>query len=149
MPSLTGVWTELDGALVAVRIGVSRQELLRLRASRHPIPQPVDLTALIDSGAQITCVDSAILPGLDLTLFGVTPVNVPSLGGLSAAVQYAASLIVIHPSGNAQDDFVISDLPIAEVNLGALGYQLLIGRDVLVACQFHLDGPKLTFTLDY
>lgn len=149
MPSLTGPWSEFDGALVAVRVGVSRQELLRLRSARQPIPQPADFTALIDTGAQVTCIDPAALRGLGLTLYGITPVNVPAVGGLSGAVQYAASLTLVHPSGNPTDDFVIPDLPLTEVNLGPLGYQLLIGRDVLVLCSFHLDGPGLTFTLDY
>ncbi len=149
MSSLIGSWSEFDGALVAVRIGVSQQELLQLRSARQAIPQPADLTALIDCGAQMSCVDSTALRGLRLTLYGVTPINVPALGGLSAAVQYAASLILVHPSGNSLDDFAIPDLPLTEVNIGAIGYQMILGRDVLTLCHFHLDGPGLTFSLDY
>ena len=149
MPSLTGAWSEDDGATVAVRVGVSRQELFRLRAARQPIPQPADLIALIDTGAQVTCVDPAAVRGQGLTLYGVTPVNVPAAGGLTGAVQYAASLTVVHPSGNPTDDLVVPDLPLTEVPLGPLGYQLLIGRDVLVFCTLHFDGPGRSFTLDY
>lgn len=149
MPSLTGAWSEFDGATVAVRVGVSRQELVRLRTARRPIPHPADLTALIDTGAQMTCIDPAATRRLGLALYGVTPVNVPAAGGLTGAVQYAASLTVVHPSGNSADDFVVPDLPLTEVNLSVLGYDILIGRDVLVLCALHLDGPGLSFTLDY
>ncbi len=149
MPSLIGSWSEFDGALVTVRIGVSRQELLRLRTARQAIPQPAEFMALIDCGAQMTCVDATALRGLGLTLYGVTPINVPALGGLSAAVQYAASFILVHPSGNPLDDLVIPDLPLTEIDIGAIGYQILLGRDVLTLCNFHLDGLGLTFSLDY
>ena len=97
----------------------------------------------------MTCIDTAAVRGLGLTVTGVTPVNVPAAGGLTGGVQYAASLTVVHPSGDPRDDFTVLDLPLTEVTLGPLGYQVLIGRDVLVRCTLRFDGPNLAFTLDY
>jgi hypothetical protein len=43
----------------------------------------------------------------------------------------------------------LRDHPVLEQPLGQLGYQLLIGRDVLAACLFIHDGPASRFTLAY
>jgi hypothetical protein len=86
---------------------------------------------------------------LGLSLFGVTPLNMPALGGLTAAVQFSASLSVLHPSGLPADDLQITDLPLTEVDLNSLGYQVLLGRDVLRSCTLAADGPGSVFSLNY
>ncbi len=143
------VWNEFDGMIVPVRIGVGHQELIRLRRAHQAVPQAATFDALVDTGAQISCIDSAILKGLGLPLFGVTPVNMPALGGLSAAVQYAASLTLVHPSSLPADELVVTDIPLTEVDLGVLGYQVLLGRDVLRLCSLRVDGPNSTYSIDY
>ena len=40
-------------------------------------------------------------------------------------------------------------LPVYERALGAIGYQALLGRDVLASCGFFYDGPGKRFTLAY
>jgi hypothetical protein len=149
MPSLTGTWTQPDGAILAVRIGITGPEQQLLRAANHPIPQPVETTALLDTGAEVTCVDPAVFARLSLPFLNVTPVNMRAGGGLFGSAQYAGSLVLPHPSGKRRDDFEVEYLSLTEVDLGVLGYDVLIGRDVLARCVFRFDGPGLAFTLDY
>ncbi|QDU23173.1 pepsin/retropepsin-like aspartic protease family protein [Urbifossiella limnaea] len=149
MPGVSGSWNEADGAALRVWIGLSAKEVRRLRAAGSPIPQPIDVLALVDTGAQVTCVDPDVLARLPLDHYGFTHINVPAAGGLGYAVQYAASLTIPHPSGRVADNFHKADLPLTEVPLGPFGCDILIGRDLLVLCAFRLDGPSLTFTLDY
>ena len=149
MPSLSGNWTEADGATIRVWIGLSDREVRRLRATGSPIPQPVEVLALLDTGAQVSCIDPDVLARVPLDFYGFTQVNMPAAGGLGYAVQYAASLTIPHPGGRAVDDFHETDLPLTEVPLGPFGCDVLIGRDVLALCVFRLDGPALAFTLDY
>ncbi len=149
MPSLRGKWTRTDGAVVRARIGVSGQDQKKLRAAGSPIPQPIEATALIDTGAEVTCADPAVLARIRLPFVGVTPMNMPAGGGFFGSSRFACSLVVPHPSGNPRDDFAVSYLSITELPIGALGYEILIGRDVLARCAFRLDGPGLAFTLDY
>lgn len=59
---------QVDGAIVDVQISLSRQEVNRLRQAGSPIPQPISLRGLLDTGADVSCVDPAALQGL-LCLF--------------------------------------------------------------------------------
>jgi hypothetical protein len=55
-----------DGPLVRVEVGVSQAHRLKLFAARRPIPQPLILTALIDTGAGITCIDPQVIRRLQI-----------------------------------------------------------------------------------
>ena len=71
-------------------------------------------------------------------------VNAPGLGPLSAVPEYAVSMSL--PVG-AANPLLFKALPVYERALGALGYQALLGRDVLAPCGFFYDGPGKRFTL--
>src|SRR5262245_40825774 len=109
MPVLTGALHPTDGALVDVRVGLSRLEVRRLRNAGRPGPAPVPVRALLDTGAECTCMDLQALAPLALPLRGVTLANAPALGGFSGAAQYDAGLTVVHPSGNPGDNWVVTD----------------------------------------
>ena len=86
---------------------------------------------------------------LGLPLAQVTLANVPALGGLRAGTHYHASLTLIHPSGDPQQNLVLQNLLLLEMPLAGLGYQTLIGRDVLDRCDFLYGGRRQRFTLAY
>ena len=141
-----------DGCLVDALVGLSWPVVQKLRAAGNPVPAPVAVRALLDSGAEITCIEpQALAPlvqaGLRLGIHVLA--NVPALSGLTLAGQYYASLTIVHPCGNPQANLVLRNLPILEQPLGKLGYQALIGRDVLSSCLFIMDGPGAQFTLGY
>jgi len=46
-----------DGALVRVEVGVSQRRRRELFAARSPVAPPLTLTGLIDTGAEMTCID--------------------------------------------------------------------------------------------
>ena len=148
MPVLRGR-LRTEGALVEVRIGLSRLEVRRLRNASRPVPAPVAVRALIDTGAQDSCVDPAALGLLVLLQRGITLANVPALGGLAPAYELDASLTVIHPSGDPRQDLIVPDLPLVQLALGVLGYQVLVGRDVLAGCKFLYNGSRGRFRLSY
>ncbi|HYH68506.1 MAG TPA: hypothetical protein VD866_27690, partial [Urbifossiella sp.] len=105
MPQLTGGWTPQDGAVVSVLIGVGKGERTRLRKANSPIPQPKAIIALIDTGAEVSCIDPSVVPGLGLASKGFTLANLPAGGGLSATVEHSATVRIPHPSGDPRDDF--------------------------------------------
>ena len=148
MPRLSGI-LRAEGALVSVEIGHSRSEAQRLRNAARPIPAPVSSLALLDTGAECSCVDPKALRALGLPLANIGMVNIPALGGLTATTQLEACLTVVHPSGDAGRNLVVDGLLVAEALLTALGYQVLIGRDVLSRCRFLYDGPSGRFKLSY
>ncbi len=102
MNTLSGPITA-EGALVEVLLGLAAPDVQALRQTGRPVPAPVAIRAMLDVGAEITCVDGQVLAPLvasGLTRVRVVLVNAPATGGMSAASEYAASLTVVHPSGN-------------------------------------------------
>ena len=148
MPVLTGR-LGADGALVEVLVSWSQSGALSLRAALRPVPPAMNLRALLDTGAEMSCVDVSIIQALSLPLHGMTPVNLPVMGGLTIGAQHEAGLTIVHPSGNPVLNLLVSDLVMIELPLRALGYQALIGRDVLAECHFQYHGPKGKFRLSY
>jgi hypothetical protein len=128
------------GALPGLRRSV------RLYSLFHP---PVPARAVLDSGAEATCIDSSLVQTLGMPPKGFTLANLPTAGGLTVGTEYDISLTVLHPSGNARLHLVVSDLVVVELALGVLGYQALIGRDVLAICKFLYHGPRGRFRLSY
>jgi len=145
--SILSGWVEADGPLVEVVVSLSRPELLRRRLSGQSIPPT--LRALLDTGAECTCVDPRHVGTLALPLRGVTLVNLPSLGGMSGATQHDAGLAIVHSSGDAAENLVVPEFPLTELSLGQIGYHMLIGRDLLDRCLLIYDGPGGTFCLSY
>ncbi len=148
MPVINGLLLS-DGALVEVAVGLSFSSSKNARAALRPIPPPVNTRALLDTGAEMTCIDLSLVPILGLPLGGATLANVPSQGGLTFTPVHDVSLTVLHPSGKAPDNLMFRDLSVLELPIGARGYQVLIGRDVLAKCRFLFDGPGNRFTLSY
>lgn len=141
-----------QGALVNLEIGFKSTTVKQLRQSGQTIPQPVRCTALIDPGADLTCLDPTVLAPLrsaGLTHQKFIVLNAPSLGGLGYVIEYVISLRIVHPDLNPQLDFLAGNHPIAEKDLKVLGYEALIGRDILSKCMLILDGPSNRFTLAY
>src|SRR5436190_16190638 len=104
-----------DGALVRVEVGISRMFRRGLLAAGQPIPQPRTVTALLDTGAEVTCVDPRTARLLQLAPapnFGI--VNAPSVGGLSLPLITHVRLTVLHPSGKPAHHLTVHDLPTAE-----------------------------------
>jgi len=141
-----------EGALVDVHITLAGPDLLALRQKGSPLPSPVMVRALIDTGAEVTCLDRQVVA--PLIAAGLMPgrfllANIPASGGLQPTVEYTVGLTVLHPSGNLRLGLAMRSLPVIEQPLGALGYQALIGRDVLEHCLLVYDGPGRRFTLAF
>ena len=148
MPTLTAALTP-EGAMVDVHVGLSASTVQGLRTALQPVPPPVSARALLDTGAEITCLDSSVIQTLGLPPGGWAFVNLPAQGGVGIAPLYEAGLTVLHPSGNARDNLVVGNLNVYEVPLAGLGYQALIGRDVLARCRFLYNGRGNRFRLAY
>jgi hypothetical protein len=140
------------GALVDISIGLTAANVQTLRTAGQPIPQSLSLHALIDTGAEFTCVDPAALA--PLLSVGLSPsriilANLPVTVGLNATREFFVTLTVIHPTNLPRANLVLRNHPIIEQPLGPLGYQALLGRDVLEHCLLVYDGPGRSVTLAF
>lgn len=148
MPVLKGI-LQPEGALVDVQVCWSAGQVRQLRQAHQPVPPAIDARALVDTGAEITCEDGALIQQLGLPLAQLALANIPALGGLRIGAHYHAGMVVVHPSRAPGRDLVVQNLLILEVPLAGLGYQALIGRDLLARCDFLYAGRRQRFTLTY
>jgi hypothetical protein len=74
--------------------------------------------------------------------------RIPSCAS-GAGFHRAPVLTVLHPSLRRRSHLVLPDHHVVEQPLGVLGYQAVLGRDVLAGCLVVYDGPAGACTLAY
>src|SRR5262245_12946574 len=152
MPTYDGV-IGADGPLVKLLLGPSAPDVQAWRTTKIPIPPSVTIHALLDTGADVTCIDRSVLA--PLLIPGLLPlrfvfVNTPAAGGMNIQCEYGMSVTILHPSGNAGDNLSLPDVPVVEQDLAGLGYEALVGRNVLsMLDDFTYRGKAGVFSLSY
>lgn len=149
MPILHGTLTPNDGAFQTVRIGLTHMAAVSLRRSGSPVPPAQEVSALIDTGAEVTCIDPSVANRLGLIPKNVGLLNVPAVSGLTVNYLYDVTLVIPHPTAATPQQLIVPDLEVSEFPLNSRGCEALIGRDVLAYCVLIYDGLSGTFTLSY
>lgn len=156
MPILSVPHTTGTGLRVQVQITLGRPEILRLRRAARPIPQPVQVVALLDTGAERTCVDPSVVTRLNLPYSGVGLSNAPGVGagmavfgGAVGSASYEAGLVILNPILKPPSNLVVPELIVDELPVRSMGIEAVIGRDVLARCVLVYDGPAGSATLAY
>ena len=124
-----------------VRIGVSEPAAHLLRQESKPVPNPVEIPALIDTGASGTAVKPEVIRQLQLTPRGVTNIATPSSAAHPCNV-YDVSLTFAN-------GVVVPVITVIEVPLEGQVIQGLIGRDVLAHGILIYSGYTNTFSLSF
>ncbi|MBL8230603.1 MAG: aspartyl protease family protein [Bryobacterales bacterium] len=145
MPHLT-LPISTSGPVVDVVISVSSARREALIAANMPVPQPVPIRALVDTGASGTCIDAGVMRSLQLSPTGAIPIHTPSTGGQPhQANTFDINLTLCHP----QLTMTKQNIPVTEAHLAVQGIHGLIGRDVLRSCLFVYDGQGGVFALSF
>jgi predicted aspartyl protease len=135
---------EPQGLFVNCLIGASHPRIQQLHAAKLQVPSPVPFRALIDTGASHTCVDPYLLSTLGLTPSGQQDIHTPSTAGKTHLCDvYDVALGVTF----GVHTHVIAAMPVIVCNLKGQGLDALLGRDVLSAFHFFLNGPHGFFTM--
>jgi hypothetical protein len=115
-------------------------------AASQPVPPPVVLDCLIDTGASVTCMDAAAIAPLGLQPTGITPIRTPSTGATPAqCAQYGVGIGIYHPDYSR----IFDTVPVIAADLSAQGIQGLMGRDLLRSCLFVYDGTAELFCIGF
>ena len=114
-----------DGPRVEVEISITTVLQQNFQAKNLPIPNPVKGTALIDTGAAISCIDDTVASGLGINPTGQT--NSGGMAGPSVRNSYSAKLTLL--AGNQRWQF--ESTRVIGVNIVNQGLIALIGRDFL------------------
>jgi predicted aspartyl protease len=134
------------GPLLDLMIGVSAPRMIALSQANVPLPAPIPIRALIDTGANGSCVDRDILKQLGVSPTGTVSIHTPSTGSaLHMCNQFDVSFMVTAQNFQRRFDAIA----VIEADLATQGIQALIGRDVLSMCLFVYDGTAGTFSLAF
>lgn len=132
------------GAVLAVEVNLPQPLIEFLGEQGKAIPAPSAGTALIDTGASMTCVDESVLATL-----GINPTGLVSLGTAAGPVErplFPARIAFPEPKLVVDLSRVVAvDLRGQTIDSSPL--IALVGRDILHHCQFMYDGSGGFFTL--
>lgn len=131
-----------NGPIVEIQLWMSRslQEILKQKG--QPIPQPVKVTAMIDTGASCTVVNPSVIQALGVQPIGVTSIQTPSTTAPVLCYQY--ELAVLFPN-----NVVVGSCVAVEAPLQGQHIKCLIGRDILAHGVLIYTGYTETFTLSF
>ncbi len=140
MPSFTSEVPDLRGVgpVVEIQLSVAETAENTLQQASQPIPQPVRVTALIDTGASVSVIQQGLAQQLGLQPVGIVYVNTPSSENVHC---YQYALRFIFPNR------VIFQTTAIEARLQGQNIQCLLGRDLLSHGVFVYIGYKDLFSL--
>jgi len=136
VPDLQRVGPIIEALSVAVGSPVEEA----LRAAKQPIPTPVQLVGMIDTGATGTVIQDGIAAKLRLQPVGTVYINTPSSANVLC---YRYTVRFLFPNNVVVDSIVI------EAPLQGQPIQCLIGRDILAHGVFVYIGYMNQFTLSF
>ena len=137
-----------NGPIMDAFVAVSEARRNALTAAGQPVPNPMQIRALVDTGASGTCLDPSVPTALGLTPTGSASMVTPSTGAIPhIADQYDVAIIVPCATPPA---LVFETVPVACVELlASQGFHALIGRDLLARCILHYNGTTRLFSIAY
>jgi hypothetical protein len=118
----------------------------QLRKAKLPVPAPITIRVLLDTGASESAVDSHIISRLGLLTTGRAKIHTPTSGSnYEERDQYGVSLYF----GSLPGETAEYTVSVIESSFASEGFMAIIGWDVLSKCVLLCDGPQKTFRLDY
>jgi hypothetical protein len=147
MPKIIGNLTHKE-PILEVLIGVSASLKKALLDNDQPVPEPILLQALLDTGTDGTFLDIEIVNKLGLKqLRPGMPAKVGTLAGeKQESFEYSASLVFV----NGHSQTTINELIIVgQAFPKSEKYKMLIGTDILSRCCFFYYGTTNKFVLSY
>jgi hypothetical protein len=126
------------GPQLQIAIGLQPAAEQAVRDAGDPLPAPVALPCMIDTGATLTIIAQGTGAKLGLKPVGVVTMSTASHKGVPCE-QYAVRL--------AMPNNIIIDITATEMPMPDPSTQALIGRDILSQCVLVYVGYAETFTL--
>lgn len=116
----------------------------RFHAQMERPPRPIDLIALVDTGASLTVIDESVVQKLGLEPRGycdVRSIHLPADGAESDSRSHDNFDISISVPQCAGAPLRVGNLQVISAQLPQDQYGVLIGRDLLAKCRLEIDFP--------
>ena len=130
----------LKGIVLNVSVGVDRWTSQALEAQSLPVPSPVVVPAMVDTGASHLALDTTIVNSLNLRRRGVARCDTPA--GRRVANVYAVSLSF--PQSQLKSYTMLRAI---DVNLANQPFKCLIGRETMAHWHLHYNGQSGTISI--
>jgi len=127
------------GAIVTLRMMVSLPREIVSRSRHRDLPKPINVPAMIDSGADYTIVDCSVVVALRLQITGQYLLRSLDSADKEEMLNAYDMDVQFVSDGAASTRFTIRT---AAKTLGDLPYKALIGRDLLQHCRLDYNGPE-------
>lgn len=139
-----------EGPVLSAIVTVSEARAAALRRAGQPIPDPVPIRALLDTGASCTCIDPIVIDALELTPTGSVRINTPTTGNRPQdRHQYDVGLAIPGPE-RAHTPLFVATIPVVATKLlQQQGFAALLGRDILASCLLTYNGTMGWYTLAF
>jgi hypothetical protein len=148
MPLIAGTILP-GGAVIDVMVGVSAARQRLLLANALPVPYPVAVRVLIDTGSSHSGFAGRVFEELRVAPVGKMPLLTPSTVQESPhecdVFDVSHSLV----ANGAAHPFGTSRVILADCWMEDEGMEGLIGRDILDRCNFLYFGRERSFTLGF
>jgi len=129
-----------SGPILQVFVGPSREIIAALGASA--VSAAIQVSALIDTGAQSTVINSAVAQQLNLRAVGSTAIH-------TATTTKPVRCREVHVNIYLWHEFTIENLIAIEAPMSGHPFQCVIGRDILSRGTLVYAGRENRFTLTF
>lgn len=147
MGRLSAGYAAADGPKFPVLVGVDGDTLTEELDAGRAVPTPVLWAATFDTGTNITVINLEIVRRLGLRVRRQQ--NSTTGGGVVTVDLYEVSFGFPPVFGLAVTTVLDEKLLVAVLPDLPEDHEVLIGMDLLNRCRLLIDGPNLTFTLDF
>ena len=135
-----------DGAVIDVCVAIGRPWQQQLARLGTPVPQPMTIRALIDTGSDLSAVHPQILHQMGVNRAGSVQIRRPGSG---SGYRLAALFEVQFSIGGIVPGVPWIATRAAGVAPSSPSVLALIGRDILKHCTLFYNGPRDELTLSY
>src|SRR5262245_18639043 len=136
-----------DGLKVSVVVGLDGQTTTDLFLAGQPIPAPPEVPGIVDSGSDVTAVAPWIIRQLGIS-HGI-PAVTQTASGLATVTLYLVSITIRDALQPGAPEFTIPTLLVMGMPNPVKGVEALVGLDVLMQCNFYLEGPQRRFSFEF
>ncbi len=133
------------GPRIQVEISWPEMVVEDYRAHGKSVPEPIVVSALVDTGANCTAIAPSARAKLSLPELAVRPVS--GATGVKACPVYVVRLVPL-VGADESPRRVFDPWPVVGTE-PALDYECILGRDVLDGAVFKYDGPGKCFDISF
>ena len=130
---------------VDVLVSCGSDRMAELLAQGEPILSPIWTRGMIDTGTNVSAVSLAIIHQLEIPPGKAA--RSEGIGGEYASHYYDVSFTIADKPAKSGPTYSPPDVSV--IHMEAVGVDVLIGLDLLVACRLVVDGPARLFTLEF